>query len=86
MTSWSSGNKRAAAVITSNGAVAACTIGGPTGRIRAHLRRLAAEVKTAAHTISRLLGCREPSDARGDGAQDTGASRGARRASPRRRR
>ena len=34
MTSWSSGNKRAAAVITSNGAVAACTIGGPTGRIR----------------------------------------------------
>ena len=66
--------------------VAACTIGGPTTRIRARLGRLAAEVKTAAHTISRLLGCREPSDARGDGAQDTGASRGARRASPRRRR
>ncbi len=66
-------------------AVAACTIGGPTTRIRARVRRLASEVKTAARTMSHLLGYREPSGARGGGAQDTGASRGARRASPRRR-
>lgn len=59
--------------------VAACTIGGPTTRIRAHVRRLASEVKTAARTISHLLGCREPGDARQDRAQDAGAGRCTRR-------
>jgi DNA-binding IclR family transcriptional regulator len=59
--------------------VAACVIGGPTTRIRARVRRLASEVKTAARTISHLLGYREPGDAREARAQDAGASRRTRR-------
>ncbi len=42
--------------------VAACTIGGPTHRVRARLRRLVTEVKGAARAVSALLGYREPAD------------------------
>jgi len=39
--------------------VAACTIGGPTDRVRRRVRQLAAEVKATARTISGLLGHRD---------------------------
>jgi IclR family acetate operon transcriptional repressor len=47
----------AAPVFDRTGAVAgACTIGGPTDRVRPRLRALGAEVKATARTISALLG------------------------------
>jgi len=47
--------------------VGACTIGGPTDRMRPKLRQLAAELKATARTISELLGHRRPEDKRGAG-------------------
>jgi DNA-binding IclR family transcriptional regulator len=43
-------------------AVAACAIGGPTGRVRPRLRALASAVKATAETISRRLGWRPEGD------------------------
>ncbi len=40
--------------------VGACSIGGPTDRMRSHLRQLATEVKTTARAVSALLGHRAP--------------------------
>jgi IclR family acetate operon transcriptional repressor len=40
--------------------VGACSIGGPTDRMRSHLRQLATEVKTTARAVSALLGYRAP--------------------------
>jgi DNA-binding IclR family transcriptional regulator len=42
--------------------VGACTVGGPTDRMRPRLRELAAEVKTTARVISALLGHRASDD------------------------
>jgi DNA-binding IclR family transcriptional regulator len=42
--------------------VGACTIAGPTDRVRPRLRQLAAEAKEAARAISALLGHRPPDD------------------------
>jgi DNA-binding IclR family transcriptional regulator len=42
--------------------VGACTIAGPTDRVRPRLRQLAAEAKDTARTISALLGHRAPGD------------------------
>lgn len=40
--------------------VGACSIGGPTDRMRSQLRQLATEVKTTARAVSALLGYRAP--------------------------
>jgi IclR family acetate operon transcriptional repressor len=45
----------------------ACTIGGPTDRVRPRLRQLAAEVKETARAISSLLGHRPHEDRRPTG-------------------
>lgn len=45
--------------------VGACTIAGPTDRLRPRLRQLAAEAKDAARAISTLLGHRSPDDGNG---------------------
>ncbi len=42
--------------------VGACTIAGPTDRVRPRLRQLAAEAKAAARSISALLGHHAPDD------------------------
>jgi DNA-binding IclR family transcriptional regulator len=53
----------AAPIFDRHGRVAgACTIGGPTDRVRPRLRQLAAEVKETARTISSLLGHRPHDD------------------------
>ena len=55
----------AAPIFDRHGRVAgACTIGGPTDRVRPRLRQLAAEVKDAARAISSLLGHRPHEDRR----------------------
>ena len=53
----------AAPIFDRHGRVAgACTIGGPTDRVRPRLRQLAAEVKETARSISALLGYRPHDD------------------------
>jgi IclR family acetate operon transcriptional repressor len=55
----------AAPVLDRDGRVAgACSIGGPTGRVRPRLRALAAEVKAAARAISERLGYPAPQGGR----------------------
>jgi IclR family transcriptional regulator, acetate operon repressor len=53
----------AAPIFDRHGAVVgACTIAGPTDRLRSRLRQLAAEARDAADAISSLLGHRTPDD------------------------
>jgi IclR family transcriptional regulator, acetate operon repressor len=53
----------AAPIFDRHGAVVgACTIAGPTDRLRSRLRQLAAEARDAADAISTLLGHRTPDD------------------------
>jgi DNA-binding IclR family transcriptional regulator len=53
----------AAPIFDRHGAgVGACTIAGPTDRLRPRLRQLAAEARDTARAISALLGHRPPDD------------------------